>query len=199
MEIESWVFYNSWWDMLMMFFLGIAMFRSGFLLGKKSTGVYAIVAVAGIAIGLALNYFYLGTAYRLRFDEYKWVQRISFAAYDVRRLCQTTGYLSLLILLYRVGFFKKLLGIFAPVGQMAFTNYLSQSIITSIIFHGFHLFDTLQRYQVYYVVVSIWVFQIIFSNIWLRYFRFGPFEWVWRALTYRTRPPMLRKAELEVS
>ena len=78
---------------------------------------------------------------------------------------------------------------------MAFTNYLMQSIITSIIFYGFDVFGELQRYEVYYVVGAIWVFQIIFSNIWLRYFRFGPFEWLWRSLTYLKEQPMLRTKE----
>jgi uncharacterized protein len=87
--------------------------------------------------------------------------------------------------------------IFAPVGQMAFTNYLMQSIITSIVFYGFNLFGRLERFELYYVVGAIWVFQIIFSHIWLRYFSFGPFEWVWRALTYLKRPPFV-KGEKEV-
>jgi len=78
---------------------------------------------------------------------------------------------------------------------MAFTNYLSQSIITSVIFYGFGLFDRLQRYEVYYVVAGIWLFQVIFSHIWMKYFRFGPFEWVWRSLTYLYRPPMLRNRD----
>ena len=107
------------------------------------------------------------------------------------------GYLSLLILLYKITPVRKLLDILAPVGQMAFTNYLSQSIITSVIFYGFGLFATLQRYEVYYVVISIWLFQVIFSHIWLRYFRFGPFEWLWRSLTYLYRPPMLRRKAAE--
>jgi uncharacterized protein len=78
-------------------------------------------------------------------------------------------------------------------GQMAFTNYLSQSIITSIVFYGFGLYATLQRYEVYYVVGSIWIFQIIFSHVWLRYFAFGPFEWVWRSLSYLHNQPFFKK------
>jgi len=106
----------------------------------------------------------------------------------------------LLILLYKAIPFRKILNVFAPVGQMAFTNYLSQSIITSIVFYGFAVYGTLQRYEVYYVVGAIWLFQILSSHIWLRYFRFGPFEWIWRSLTYLQRQPMKKTgpvAELE--
>jgi uncharacterized protein len=84
--------------------------------------------------------------------------------------------------------------VFAPVGQMAFTNYLSQSIITSILFYGFGLFATLQRYEAYYIVGAIWLFQVVTSNLWLRYYKFGPFEWVWRSLTYMEKQPMRRTA-----
>ncbi|HTE10867.1 MAG TPA: DUF418 domain-containing protein [Chitinophagaceae bacterium] len=199
MFIQSIVFYNSWWDMLMFFFLGMALYKSGWLLGKKPAYLYAIVAITGIGIGLLLNYFYLRTQYQLRFDTYRFVQQWKFNYYDIRRICQTMGYLSLLILLYKISPVRKLLDILAPVGQMAFTNYLFQSIITSVIFYGFGLFATLQRYEVYYVVISIWLFQVIFSHVWLRYFRFGPFEWLWRSLTYLKRPPMLRrKAEEKI-
>jgi uncharacterized protein len=103
------------------------------------------------------------------------------------------GNLSLIILLYKLIPFRKILNVFAPVGQMAFTNYLSQSIITAVIFLGFGLYGTLQRYEVYYVVAAIWLFQVIFSNIWLHYFRFGPFEWLWRSLTYWHKQPMKGK------
>ena len=195
MFLQSTGFYNSWWDMLMFFFLGMALYKSGYLTGNKSNYLYGAVALAGIGIGLLLNYFYLRTQYQLKFDNYKFVQQWKWTYYDIRRIFQTTGYLSLLILLYKITPVKKILEIFAPVGQMAFTNYLSQSIITSVIFYGFHLYDRLQRYEVYYVVAGIWLFQVIFSHIWMKYFRFGPFEWVWRSLTYLYRPSILRSKD----
>ena len=62
----------------------------------------------------------------------------------------------------------------ANVGQMAFTNYLMQSIICTLIFYGYGLshYNNLKFHQLYYVV-GIWNFQIIFSVIWWSYFRFG--------------------------
>ncbi len=58
--------------------------------------------------------------------------------------------------------------------------------------YGFGLFGKLQRYELLYVVGAIWIFQLIISPIWLRYFRFGPLEWLWRSLTYWQPQPMLR-------
>lgn len=192
MKIQSVFFYNSWWDILLMFFVGLALMKSGFIEGKKSVGLYAAIAIVGIAIGIGLNYYQLKLEYSNKFDFLNMVQKQQFALYDIRRVGQTLGYLCVLILLYKVIPFRKVFAIFAPVGQMAFTNYLTQSIITSIIFYGLGWYGKLQRYEVYYVVVAIWVFQIITSNIWLRYYRFGPFEWLWRSLTYKTIQPMLR-------
>ena len=197
MTIESSVLYEDYWyDILLFLFIGMALYKSGFLLGKNSTSVYAAVAFIGITVGLLINYIYAKQQYQLKFDQFQFTQKWKFSYYEIRRVFQTTGYLSLLILLYKAIPFRKILNVFAPVGQMAFTNYLSQSIITSIVFYGFAVYGTLQRYEVYYVVGAIWLFQIVSSHIWLRYFRFGPFEWVWRSLTYLKKQPMRKRIEL---
>jgi uncharacterized membrane protein YeiB len=88
----------------------------------------------------------------------------------------------------------RLFAMMRPVGQMAFTNYLMQSFLCGMIFYGvgFGLFNKLQRYEIYYVVLAVWTFQIIFSHLWLRYFQFGPLEWVWRSLTYWKKQPVRR-------
>ena len=82
----------------------------------------------------------------------------------------------------------------AAVGQMAFTNYLLQSLICTTIFygHGFGYFGRIERVGQLGIVIAIWAFQLILSPIWLRYFRFGPAEWLWRALTYGRIPTMIR-------
>jgi len=72
------------------------------------------------------------------------------------------------------------------------TNYLSHSLICNFVFMGWGLglAGQLERYQIYYVVLGIWIFQLITSPIWLRYFRFGPAEWLWRTLTYESAQPL---------
>jgi uncharacterized protein len=82
----------------------------------------------------------------------------------------------------------------AAVGQMAFTNYLMQSLICTTIFygHGFGHFGNFERVGQLAIVIAIWAFQLILSPIWLRYFRFGPAEWLWRTLTYGRIPAMIR-------
>lgn len=198
MELQSIGFYNGWWDMLMFFFIGIALFKSGFLTGDSATWVYLLIAIGGIGLGLAINYIGLKEMYHARFDNVILTQSTPFELYQVRRLVQTLGYLSLLVLLYKITPFRNILHVFAPVGQMAFTNYLSQSIITSIFFYVMGWYGTFQRYQVYEIVLYIWVFQLIFSTLWLKYFLFGPFEWVWRSLTY-LKPQAFRRLNKPVT
>ncbi|MDE1037658.1 MAG: DUF418 domain-containing protein, partial [Phycisphaerales bacterium] len=83
----------------------------------------------------------------------------------------------------------------AATGRMALTNYLGQTIICTFLFygHGLGWYNTFERVELLYVVGSIWIFQIIFSMLWLQSFRFGPFEWLWRSLTYFELQPMKRK------
>jgi uncharacterized protein len=74
---------------------------------------------------------------------------------------------------------------------MAFTNYLLQTLICTTIFygHGFGLYARVERTGQILIVFAVWVVVVIFSGLWLRSFRFGPFEWLWRSLTYRKRQP----------
>jgi uncharacterized membrane protein YeiB len=107
---------------------------------------------------------------------------------------RSLGIFGLIMLMYKSGWFNWLFELMRPVGQMAFTNYLMQSFLCGMIFYGigFALFGKLQRYEIYYVVLGVWIFQIIFSRLWLRYFQFGPLEWIWRSLTYWKKQPIRR-------
>lgn len=118
------------------------------------------------------------------------------ALYHLRRASTSVGHAGLLLLLYRSGLVPWLMGGLANVGQMAFTNYLMQSVICTLFFYGygFGYFGRPAFHQIYYVVAAVWVFQSIFSALWLHYFRFGPLEWVWRSLTYWSQQPMRRTA-----
>ena len=111
---------------------------------------------------------------------------------ECRRLPLTIGHASLIMLIFRSRLAPWLMKALSNVGQMAFSNYLMQSIICSLFFYGYGFgnYNKLAFHQLFYVVGSVWIFQLIFSSIWLRYFRFGPFEWLWRSLTYWKKQPM---------
>jgi uncharacterized protein len=80
----------------------------------------------------------------------------------------------------------------AAMGRMAFTNYLSQTLICTTLFygHGFGLFGRVDRLGQFLIALTILGIQMIVSVLWLRHFRYGPLEWVWRSLTYKRGQPM---------
>jgi uncharacterized protein len=82
----------------------------------------------------------------------------------------------------------------AAVGRMAFSNYILHSAVCTTIFygHGFGLFGKVERVGQFGIVLAIWLLQLIISPIWLRYFLFGPLEWLWRSLTYLQWEPFRR-------
>ena len=84
---------------------------------------------------------------------------------------------------------KKAFGYLIPVGRMALSNYLFQTIIMIIIFYnfGFNLIGKIGLLHTSVIAILILVLQIILSHIWLRHFKFGPLEWIWRSLTYKKR------------
>lgn len=184
----------SIWDVLLFMFLGMAFYKTGILTGKAPIKVYWIMTIAGLGLGLWVSYLRMAPAMYYGFDWHKVLNATWFETYTVSRTLRSLGLFGLIMLLYRSGLCSWFFALFRPVGQMAFTNYLTQSLICGIIFYGigFGMYGKLQRYEVYIVVGSIWVLQIIWSHIWLKFFRFGPLEWCWRSLTYWKKQPMRR-------
>jgi uncharacterized protein len=101
-------------------------------------------------------------------------------------------WICLVMLVCKLGMFTFARKALAVTGQMALTNYLGQTIICTLLFygHGFGWFSQFERVELLYIVAAIWVFQVLFSMFWLKYFRFGPFEWLWRSATYFTLQPL---------
>ncbi len=94
------------------------------------------------------------------------------------------GYISGVVLLSRK---TRSVGIFASAGKMALSVYLTQSIILTLIFYsyGLGLFNTIGIAAAQLLALTIFALQVLISILWMRNFRFGPFEWLWRSLTYR--------------
>jgi uncharacterized protein len=193
---ESWHYETTFFfqhglgECLGMMLLGMALLKYGVLTGAASRRVYTIMMLVGYAIGMAVNLFETANLAR---DEFSVDALItSYLTYDLGRIPMTLGHVGLIGLLYQASAQSAAMRTLGAVGQMALTNYLSQSVICMFLFTGtgLALYGHLERYELYYVVVAIWVVQIIWSPLWLRRFRFGPAEWVWRSLTYWHRQPM---------
>lgn len=106
------------------------------------------------------------------------------------------GYLSLLMLGLGTRALARPLAWLAPAGRMALTHYLLQSLVASTLFYGygFGLWGQVGRAGQVLLVLVVFALQVAMSHWWLARFRFGPMEWLWRWLTYGTRPPMRVRA-----
>jgi uncharacterized protein len=196
--MQSWFQYRyGVWDILSFMFLGMAFFKLRILHGERPVKFYVILAIIGYAVGLSVNYYEVLMITDRNFAPLKMYE--AKQTYDIGRFFVTMGHIGLFMLFIKSGIFAFLQRSLAAVGRIALSNYLMHSIITSIIFLGFGLYGQLERYELYYVVFGIWIFQLIVSPIWLKHFQFGPFEWLWRSLTYGKkqafRVPKKRKAD----
>jgi uncharacterized protein len=179
-------------ECLGMMLLGMALLKLGILTGAASSRTYLTMLVAGYAIGLCVNLYEVRLLEGSGFALGALVR--SYLTYDLGRIPMTLGHLGMIGLLCRARFFAAPARTLAAVGQMALTNYLAQSVICMLLFTGagLALYGRLERHELYYVVVPIWIAQLIWSPLWLKQFLFGPAEWLWRSLTYWQLQPLRR-------
>ena len=187
------------WDVLLFMFLGMAFFKLGILQGQAKMKVYAWMAVIGLVVGLPLSYLFVVNDVNHNFNWFEIIKTKKFEFYELQRFVHSIGIFGLIMLLYKSGLFNWFFALMRPVGQMAFTNYLMQSFVCGLFFYGIGLgyFGKLQLYQLYYVVAAVWILEIMWSHLWLRYYRFGPLEWLWRSLTYWKRQPLKKGKVIE--
>jgi len=171
--------------------VGMALFKSRVLQGGRSDAFYrwsmvagglALAAVAVPNIRYALSGFQADDAY-----DQAWLVN-TFAAPVI-----ALGYLGVVVLACRrQGAVARWLG---PVGRMAFSNYIAQSLIMTGLFwggRGLGLYGRLDEAALLGVVVVVWTVQLVLSGWWLTRFHYGPLEWVWRRLSSGRPTPFLR-------
>ena len=177
-------------DIAPMMLIGIALYRAGVLTGARPSRFYSRLAIGGYALGLGINLWEVWTLERGDFALLPYLQTL--VSYEFGRLAMTMGHLGLILWLLGRGAAPGLRTRLAAVGRMAFSNYVLTTILCNALFTGigFGLFGQLARHQLYYVVAGVWAVQLLWSPVWLARYRFGPLEWLWRALTYGRAPPL---------
>lgn len=147
-------------------------------------------AVIGIPCNIALAVMMTTNAY-YDFEPLGIIQPIVYA-FGVPALC--LFYASAITLLFEDANWKKRLMTFAPVGQLALTNYLGQSLICVFIFmgYGLGLEASVGPAKLSLIAIAIYSSQLLISHIWVKFFRFGPMEWLWRSLTYWKWQPFVK-------
>jgi uncharacterized protein len=173
-----------------MMLLGMALYKAGFLEGRWSARTYTGMAIVCLALGWSLAAFGVSELERVRFAM---PQRSTADVWNyVGAVFASIGYAASLLLLVKHDAIAGLRRRLAAVGQMAFTNYLTHSIVTAVVFLGWGLgfAGRLHYAEQLLFVAGVWIVQLIVSPLWLAQFRFGPAEWLWRSLTYWERQPM---------
>jgi uncharacterized protein len=175
------------WDALALMLIGMALLELGVLSGEKSSRFYLRMALAGYAIGLPIAVWVI-----VDWTEHGFEPGLRWTSLThLTRVCIALGHVGVVMMACKTGAYRRVTALLAAAGRMALTNYILQTVICMTIFSGFGLgwFARLARHQLYYVVAAIWVFQLLSSTLWLRQFRFGPLEWLWRSLSYQRRQP----------
>lgn len=181
----------SFWRVEGLVLIGMALLKLDVFTGRRSAMLYWLFVVAGLLIGVPIAWY--GT---MRDFATSWDMRQSFFLnYQYNywgSLLVGLGWVGAVMLLCRSPELKTLTTPISAVGRMAFTNYILDTLICTSIFYGFGmgLYGKMSRVGQIEVVFAIWALQLVVSTAWLRYFRFGPLEWLWRSLTYRKLQPL---------
>lgn len=176
------------------FMIGSWIFRQGWLQAPERclTG-FAIVAATFIPVGLMMAV--LRTVMKaLELKPLDWAQPIFRGLGPVSDLVIAVGYGALIVILCQVPTIRRAMSGLGAAGQMALTNYLTQSVAFFVILYGFGLGLLPWMGPTLSLVFSVVLFglQILFSRWWLARYRFGPAEWLWRWATYGVRPALKR-------
>lgn len=198
MSNTSWEWSMDWKDDLRWVFdavafmlIGMLLYRLGWIQGEASRRTYLTVALVGYGIGVPLKtleayrdwHLMIGTA-SPHFSMF-WVPALTL---QTARLLVTLGHAGLFLWCWKT--FDLRLAPLQALGRMAFTGYLGQSILAATIFSGFGLglWGQLSLAGLWLTAAIVWAVEIAFAMFWLSRFAMGPFEWIWRSLTYG-RPP----------
>ncbi|MBT6270333.1 MAG: DUF418 domain-containing protein [Phycisphaerae bacterium] len=182
------------WHCVGLMMVGMAAYKLNILSASKSVRFYIVIIALSALIGFPL--IAIGVWQKQLHDwDPATVQFLVSNWNSAGGVFIAFVWICLVMLVCKLGMLTYARKALAATGQMALTNYLGQTIICTFIFygHGLGLFGQLERVELLYVAVAIWVFQIIFSMFWLSKFRFGPFEWLWRSATYLKWQPIVRK------
>jgi len=181
---------------LAMFLLGFYAYRIGVfqdLSGHKT--FIRRVLVWGLALGIAGNLVFAALAGHETVipPTLAGIGGVITYAFGVPALA--LGIIALGVTLWQKESWRPQLAFLAPVGRMALTNYLLQTVICVLIFYGygFGLFGRFGATVSTLIALAIFLFQIIISTVWLKYFSYGPMEWIWRQLTYGKRLNLRRE------
>lgn len=146
----------------------------------------------GNGVGVVMQHLFLKKV--LNPETMPWLPYVVTPIRQLGEVGLTTFYVASFTLLFQRAFWQRLLSVLAPVGRMALSNYLSQTVLSLFLFYGFGLGLIGKAGPALCVALCLGIFsvQVLLSHLWLARFRFGPVEWLWRSLTYGKAQPLRR-------
>jgi len=186
----NWLYNFFIYDIGGMMILGIGLMKLGVFTARLSYRDYALLAIVGYGVGVPMASLAVSRDISSGFDPA--TVALGSTLHAIARLPVALGHVAVVMLVCKAGVLRWITSPLAAVGQTAFSGYILTSLICTTIFYGygFGQFGYLQRYQLYLIVLGVWLFLLVASPLWLARFRFGPLEWAWRSLTYVQRQPM---------
>lgn len=179
-----------------MFLMGIAVVKKGWLYTidsflKKTTKGFIIVAL----VSNLYRIFFLFISWELPIWKIAYWRLFFIKVMEFADVLMALCMVWFVVWLLQKAFWRRVLQPLANVGKMALTNYIMQSVVGVILFTsvGFGKYETMSPTLTFFVACLTFLALVLFSAIWLRYFRFGPLEWLWRCISYWKLLP-LRKA-----
>ena len=184
--------------LLGMFLLGAAVIRSGWLQGIAAhRQQFRTVRNIGLPLGFVLMAVSvsIGTSMPMG-GKFGLEQSTQMASYLLAGVVLALSYAATLVTLLETRIGPTLQAWLAPAGRMALSNYLTHSVVFTLLFYGYGLggWGHVGRAAQVALLLAVFMLQLFLSRWWLSRFRFGPMEWLWRAATYWQWPPMRRIA-----
>jgi uncharacterized protein len=183
------------WVILPCFCVGAALLKLGFLHGELRPLRSKLIWL-GMCVGLPLN---IGSAIGWQYDGSLGWSMAAIVGVTVGGPMMSLMYLSLVLNWVDSGWASRLAKSLAATGRMALTCYLLESVLMSavMVYWGLGRFDQTTWLERLIWVVAIFTAIVLFANWWMRRFRFGPLEWLWRVLTYLRWQPLRRTSLVE--
>lgn len=173
------------WKTTGLMLIGMAFFKWGVFSARRAKRFYLKGIVSALIFGFPLVIFGIVTNFNANWSfEYSMFFGSQFNYWG--SIFVSFGYISFIMIIFKAKRLNKIIQSFSAIGRTALSNYLLQTIICTTIFygHGLGLFVKANRIEQTFIILAVWAFQLFVSKVYLKYFRYGPFEWLWRSLSY---------------
>ena len=177
--------FGLFWRTAGLMLIGMAFYKMGLVSGQLPFKAYRRFAIISVGVGLPLSVASAYVGQIVQWNPLVMVFGLAQLLNYLGSLALALTYLCLIMMLYKSDWLGGVKMRLAAVGRMALSNYILQSLLATLFFYGFALgyFSQIERWGQALLVLAMWVLQLTLSPLWMRHFRYGPLEWLWRSLT----------------